>query len=206
MGPKIRESGAHPMSFLLHLFFVIAIPIKSIYEWIKWAWKFSNYRLQGIKLDHSILWKQSDNAIIEIAKGVCIGHGCVVVVTNEGNQHIAPTLIIGPSTAINEYSNIRASGGHIKIGEKCIIAQFVSIVASNHSIAIGESMLDQPWSQTPNFVTIGDDVWIGAGCTVLPGVTVGRGAVLAAGAVVTKSVPPYEIWGGVPAAKIGQRQ
>lgn len=52
---------------------------------------------------------------------------------------------------------------------------------------------------------IGNDVWIAAGAQVLRGVKVGDGAVLGGGTIVTKDVPPYEIWAGVPARKIGQR-
>jgi len=51
-------------------------------------------------------------------------------------------------------------------------------------------------------VTIGDDVWIGGNVTVLPGVTIGSNAVIAAGAVVTHDVPPNSLWGGVPAKKL----
>ena len=54
-------------------------------------------------------------------------------------------------------------------------------------------------------VTIGDDVWIGFGACVLPGVSVGRGSIVAAGAVVTKDVPDWTIVGGVPAKVIGSR-
>jgi maltose O-acetyltransferase len=54
-------------------------------------------------------------------------------------------------------------------------------------------------------VTIKDNVWLGARCIILPGVTVGEGAVVAAGAVVTKDVHPYTIVGGVPAKEIGNR-
>ena len=54
-------------------------------------------------------------------------------------------------------------------------------------------------------ISIGNDVWIAAGVQVLRGVSVGDGAVLGCGGVVTRDVPPYEIWAGVPARKIGQR-
>lgn len=54
-------------------------------------------------------------------------------------------------------------------------------------------------------ITIEDDVWIGANCTVLGGVTIGKGTIVAAGAVVTKDVEPYSIVAGVPAKVIGSR-
>ena len=53
--------------------------------------------------------------------------------------------------------------------------------------------------------SIGADAWIGCGAILMAGVRVGRGAIVAAGAVVTKDVPPYEIHGGVPARKISER-
>ena len=54
-------------------------------------------------------------------------------------------------------------------------------------------------------IVIGEDAWLGANVIVLRGVTVGAGAIVGAGAVVTRSIPPNEIWGGVPARKIGER-
>jgi acetyltransferase-like isoleucine patch superfamily enzyme len=54
-------------------------------------------------------------------------------------------------------------------------------------------------------VVLEDDVWLGAGVVVTPGVTIARGAVVGANAVVTKDVPEYEIWAGVPARRIGER-
>jgi len=179
---------------------------KAASDMFRRIWRFARHRLDGVRIHPSVRWNQVEGANICLAEGVSIGAGSIVVATNEGNAEVVPTLRIGKNTAINEYSNIRASGGAISIGANCMIAQFVSIVASNHSTTLKENMLTQPWSKARNFVKIGDDVWIGAGSVIVPGVTIGVGAVVAAGAVVTRDVPPYEIWGGVPAAKIGQRQ
>jgi acetyltransferase-like isoleucine patch superfamily enzyme len=54
-------------------------------------------------------------------------------------------------------------------------------------------------------IVLEDDVWLGANVVVLKGVRIGRGAIVAAGAVVTRSVPGFEIWGGVPARRLGER-
>ena len=73
----------------------------------------------------------------------------------------------------------------------------------NHDTARNVAM-----SQVPAIgegVRVGNGVWLGAGAALLPGVTVGEGAVIGANAVVTKPVPAFEIWGGNPARKIGER-
>jgi acetyltransferase-like isoleucine patch superfamily enzyme len=54
-------------------------------------------------------------------------------------------------------------------------------------------------------IVLGDDVWIGANVVVLKGATIGHGAIVAAGSVVSKAIPPFEIWGGVPARKLLDR-
>ena len=64
---------------------------------------------------------------------------------------------------------------------------------------------DPQFAATKGAVVIEDYAWISSRTTILPGVTIGKGAVVAAGAVVTKSVAPYEIVGGIPAKKIGER-
>jgi acetyltransferase-like isoleucine patch superfamily enzyme len=102
-------------------------------------------------------------------------------------------------------NNIRAGGGTIRIGEKCILAQHISIVAANHLIAPGEFMIDQAWDTTKNFIVIEDDVWIGSGVQIMPGVTIGKGAVIGAGSVVTKDVEPNSIVVGSPAKLVRMR-
>jgi acetyltransferase-like isoleucine patch superfamily enzyme len=81
----------------------------------------------------------------------------------------------------------------------------VKIMTRNHAF----DSLDCPMNlQGDTFlpVIVGDDVWIGANAIILPGVTIERGAVIAAGAVVTKDVAAYGIVGGVPARPIGSRR
>lgn len=112
---------------------------------------------------------------------------------------------IGERTWIGQYNNLRAGGGVITIGDDCLISQFCSLIASNHAIAKGQPIRDQGCDRDKVNVTLGDDIWLGAGATIMPGVTIDTGAVVGANSVVTKSIPEYEIWAGSPAKKIGER-
>lgn len=91
----------------------------------------------------------------------------------------------------------------IELGDYCLIGSGTKFVDHNHGTEIGENMRSQlcPTSS----IKIEKDVWIGANAVILMGVTIGEGAIIAAGAVVNKPVGAYEIWGGVPAKKIGSR-
>ena len=103
---------------------------------------------------------------------------------------------------------------YLKIGNYCSIAQNVKfILDADHSITtistypfkvkmLGTLAFE---ASSKGDITVDDDVWIGYGATILSGVHVGQGAVVAAGAVVTKDVPPYAIVGGVPAKVIKYR-
>lgn len=103
---------------------------------------------------------------------------------------------------------------HLRIGNFVSIAQNVVFMLdvehfTNHistfpfRVKVLESVKDEAHSKGD--IVIGDDVWIGYGATVMSGVHVGQGAVIATGAVVTKNIPPFEVWGGVPAKFIKKR-
>jgi len=113
---------------------------------------------------------------------------------------------IGARTWIGQYNNLRAGGGDIRIGDDCLISQFCSIVASNHAHVRGMPIKDQGPATDRRGVTLGNDVWLGAGCAVMPGVSIHDGAIIGANSVVTGDVPTNEIWAGVPARRIGERQ
>jgi acetyltransferase-like isoleucine patch superfamily enzyme len=91
----------------------------------------------------------------------------------------------------------------ISIADDVLIGPYVVINSGNHGIAAGALIRDQAHDVAP--IVIHDDVWIGAHAVILPGVTIGRGAVVAAGAVVTKDIAAGIVAAGVPAAGIGQR-
>ncbi|MDP9791640.1 galactoside O-acetyltransferase [Catenuloplanes nepalensis] len=86
--------------------------------------------------------------------------------------------------------------GEIVVGNRVMFAPNVTITATGHPV---HPEIRRDGTQFSAPVRIEDDVWIGAGATILPGVTIGRGSVIAAGAVVTANVPPMVVAGGVPA-------
>ena len=144
---------------------------------------------------------------IKIGEHAVISDFVTLVIANDPHNNLKNSkLIIGSNTYIGEYNNIRAGGGVITIGNNCSISQHISIVASNHGI-VGKDRLiqEQPWSTTNNFVTIKDNVWIGANAVILPGVVIGTGCVVGAGSVVVKSIPDYAIAVGNPAKVIKYR-
>ena len=109
-----------------------------------------------------------------------------------------PRLTIGNHSHINRGCLLDARG-NINIGDNVSVSHDVKLVTGGHD------------AQSANFIgifkpiTIDDYAWIGVGATVLQGIRIGEGAVVAAGALVTKDVPPYTIVAGVPAKKIGER-
>jgi acetyltransferase-like isoleucine patch superfamily enzyme len=113
-------------------------------------------------------------------------------------------ITIGSNCTIHTLCILLGEGG-IAIGNYVRIAPSTVIVASNHIFKDRKLLISQQGMSTRG-IFIGDDVWIGAHCTILDGVTLGQGAVIAAGAVVNKDVEPYSVVGGVPAKLIKYRE
>ena len=109
-------------------------------------------------------------------------------------------ISIGDYCFINKGVLLDGRGGNLSIGNNVDIAQDVNVWTLSHD---PHNDLHQVWGAAVN---IEDYVWIGSRATILPGITIGRGAVVAAGSVVTKDVPPMAMVGGVPAKIIGQRK
>ena len=108
--------------------------------------------------------------------------------------------MIGDHTRIGLHNTII---GPVEIGSHVNLAQGITVTALNHNFGDTEKRIDEQGVST-NPVTIEDDVWIGANAVILPGVTIGNHCVVAAGAVVTKDVPPHSLVAGVPAKVIKQ--
>jgi serine acetyltransferase len=114
-----------------------------------------------------------------------------------GSIRLARRVWLGP------YVVIYGHGG-VEIGEQTLVSMHCTILSSNHAMpAMGTLIRDMPDELRPT--KIGRDVWIGANAVILGGVKIGNGAVVAAGAVVTKDVEPGAVVAGVPACLIRRR-
>ncbi len=108
-------------------------------------------------------------------------------------------LTIGDLSSIGNHAWVYALD-QIEIGEKCCIGEYVKLLTGSHDVRSSTFKLEtKP-------IKIEDCVWVATGATILPGVTLHEGAVVAAGAVVTKTVEPWTIVGGNPAKIIGRRE
>jgi len=131
-----------------------------------------------------------------------------------GLRNVHPTFYISGKSIVaqdliaHEYSFIGHGcliGPRVELGPYVMLASGVAIVGGDHRYDLpGVPII---FSGRPELekTVIEADAWIGYGSVLIAGVRIGRGAIVAAGAVVTKDVPPYEIHGGVPARKIGER-
>ncbi len=126
--------------------------------------------------------------------------GMGVIIYSPENVHI------GNGTILNRFIELRASpNSKIFIGDNCLLASFVMIITANHNFLDKKSLIKNQ-GHSEKQVIIGNDVWIGAKSIILPGVTIGDGAVIGAGCVVTKDVPPYCVAVGNPARIIKNRE
>lgn len=123
-----------------------------------------------------------------------LGHNSVIESYSCINNAVGD-VIIGDHTRIGIHNTII---GPVTIGDHVNLAQGITVTALNHNFSDTTKRIDEQSISTKH-VTIEDDVWIGANAVILPGVTIGQHAVVAAGAVVTTDVPANTVVGGVPA-------
>ena len=127
------------------------------------------------------------------------------------NVILTPPLYIGNPkhvylhayTCLASNSHISATNAKFIVHENCCIAEELTVHTGNHAMVVGKFCSDITEANKPKGydedVVVNSDVWIGCRVTLLSGVHIGRGAIIAAGAVVNKNIPPYAIAGGVPA-------
>ena len=161
----------------------------------------SHIRLgHGSYLDENV-YIHACPAGVEIGPNTLVMHGAVLHVYNF-RQLPHAGIRIGRDSLIGEYTVIRGQGG-VTIGDRVYTSPMTQIIAVNHVF----DDPDRPFVDqgiTAQGITIEDDVWLGASAVITDGVRVGKGAVVAAGSVVTKDVPPHTVVAGVPARVVRQ--
>ena len=134
---------------------------------------------------------------VEVGRGVYIGHRAIL------KGYHRNRLVIGDGTWIGEQAFLHAAGG-ITIGRNVGIGPGVRIITSRHAEeGRGTPILHSSIDFAP--VVVGDDADVGVGSIVLPGVTIGRGVQVGAGAVVSRDLPDYAVAAGVPARVLRMR-
>jgi len=112
---------------------------------------------------------------------------------------------IGHHVYVNRNCDFISTGGTITVGNYVMFGPGVKLIAQNHDISDWTKPMIFSSKYNVGHVVIEDDVWIGANAIIVSGVKIGRGSVIAAGAVVTHTVPPYTIVAGVPAKVVKNR-
>jgi acetyltransferase-like isoleucine patch superfamily enzyme len=138
---------------------------------------------------------------------IAIGRNCnlehSIYFKYDGIWSIGPTIIIEDDVFIGSGCEFNSNCG-IQIGSYSNVASGCRFIDHDHGIKASIPIGSQP--SVKKEIVLGKDVWLGCNVVVLKGVNIGDGAVVAAGAVVTKSIPSNEIWGGVPAKFISVRK
>ena len=149
-----------------------------------------------VRITGPIFLKNRENGRIVIGARVLLEEGTRLVAARDG------ILQIGDDTAVTREANL-VGGADIVIGKNCLLGPRVTINANDHAMERGSPIREQGFVHAP--VHIQDDCWTGANVVIAKGVTLARGTVVGANAVVTKSTEPYSIVAGVPARKIAER-
>lgn len=153
--------------------------------------------------DYAEIMALSRHGIV-CGNNVTIGAFATIKPSNYYGRSLGQGLYIGDNSNIGRYTYVGCSG-LITIGKDVMISPRVSFYAENHNFSSTDKpMIEQGVTCEP--ITIEDDCWIASGAIILAGVTVGRGSIVAAGSVVSKSVPPYSIVAGIPAKVIRSRK
>ncbi|HOK90082.1 MAG TPA: acyltransferase [Candidatus Hydrogenedentes bacterium] len=140
---------------------------------------------------------------LEVKGDVRLGSACVLGNNLVFRAHKHGVIRIGDRAVIDHYVLLQANEA-VTVGAGAYIGAYCVIRDTNH-LFFGT---DVHWRLTPHItrpVTIEEDCWIGPRCYIMPGVTIGRGAVIGPASVVNRNVAPLEIWAGNPARRVGHR-
>lgn len=171
--------------------------ISAVTNYLRWSWRFGRFGWRSRLESPDMLTNSKD---ISIGRKVQIRKGARIEAFGKRDGK-APKITIGDGTSIQFYFHCGAAES-VNIGKDVLISGCVYI--SDHDHCFDDPEYSARWSKklTSKPVIIEDGVWLGEGCVVLKGVTIGKRAVVGANAVVTKDVPPFTVVCGVPAKVI----
>lgn len=153
--------------------------------------------LEYMQLESKLHYLYYKKHLRSCGDNVLFEKGCSL--TNLKNIEIGNNVSLNNGVIITAYK-----GGYIKIGDNVIIGPYSLLISSDHGMKLGSPMKEQP--HIAGNIIIDDDVWIGSHVVITKDVHVHTGAVIGAGAIVTKDVAAYSIVGGVPAKLIKMRK
>lgn len=158
-----------------------------------------------------------------IALYYSLRHKCMV--SPQAKVQLSRKISFGKGTVVKAFALVQAHNGKVQFGKRCAISSFSYINGGDADLIVGDyvrmgphvtilgssrvydrtdiPVVDQGFADKG--VTIGDDVLIGAGATLLDGCNIGKGTIIVAGSVVSRDTPPYSIVAGIPARVIGKR-
>ncbi len=169
----------------------------------KYIFELLRYGLSVAALKHAIMkyaWYIHDH--VAPTAGMKKGKGVRIHPT--ASLRCGKNISLGENSHINQYCCVWASkNAKIILGDNLLMGPGAKIFSSNHGTEAGMPMNRQEWVEKD--VVVGNDVWIGANAVIVPGVKIGDGSIVAAGAVVTKDIPCNSVVGGVPARIIKER-
>ena len=152
---------------------------------------------QGVYLEPNVEFQRHPEGVF-LGDNVIVKEGARICPTNPNAR-----ISIGDWTTVGHNTFMFATV-KISIGSNCLIAPFCYFVDANHGIKREQLIRDQKMSAAK--ITVGDDVWIGTNAIILKGVTIGNGAVIGAGSIVSQDVSEYQIVSGSPATSKGMRR
>ncbi len=157
----------------------------------------------GCRLDRSLhlIGREKGYSCIQTQSGVWVEPEVTIWIS--GDRGANPQLRFGKNVYVGRHSFL-GTYQPIMVGDNALIGAYSYITSANHRFDSRDiPIMGQGFKGAP--INIGEDVWVGTHVIILPGVTIGKGAIIGAGSVVNQDIPEYEIWGGVPARFIKNR-
>lgn len=148
--------------------------------------------------DHVLLHAHRDGGRIRI------GARCLIKQFAQIMSYPGGVVEIGSDSSVNPFCVLYGHGG-LSIGSKVRIATHTVMIPANHRFEDPDKPITNQ-GLVRKGITIADDVWIGANCTICDGVSIGTGSVIGAGSVVTRDIPPMTVAVGVPARPVKERR